>query len=124
MLNELKAFLFRGNVLDLAIAVVVGAAFKAIVDSLVTDIITPIIGAIFNVKSFKALQLGVINIGSFIDAVINFLIIGTVLFFVVKMSEKLTSLRKEQEAKDVENAPAGPTQEQLLAEIRDLLRIR
>lgn len=115
MIKELKAFLFRGNVLDLAVAVVIGAAFKAIVDSLVTDIITPLVGMIFGQPSFKAITLGSLQIGSFIDAIVNFLIVGTVLFFVVKAAAAATKKPAVEEA-------AAPTQEELLAEIRDLLK--
>lgn len=119
MLKELKAFLFRGNVLDLAVAVVMGAAFTTIVTSLVKDVISPIIGAIFGQPSFANITLGVIRIGSFFDAVINFAIIGTVLFFIVKAAEKVMFNKKEA---DEAAAPAGPSQEELLAEIRDLLK--
>ena len=102
MIKELKDFLFKGNVLDLAVAVVMGAAFNAIITSLVGDIITPLIAY-----------------GSFLSAVINFIIVGTTLFFVVKAASKATALSKK-EAEDAAEA-AGPSQEELLAEIRDLL---
>ncbi|MDO4432406.1 MAG: large conductance mechanosensitive channel protein MscL [Aerococcaceae bacterium] len=116
MLKDLKAFLLRGNILDLAVAVVIGGAFGAIVASFVADIVTPIIGMIFGQPDFSAIKLGSIMIGNFINAVINFLIIGTTLFFVVKAAEKAMPKKVEEPA-----APAGPTQEELLAEIRDLL---
>lgn len=113
MIKELKAFLFRGNVLDLAVAVVIGAAFKAIVNSLVADIITPIIGLVFGQPDFSAITLfGSIMVGNFINAVVNFLIIGTVLFFVVKGANAAMPKKVEEPA-----APAGPSETDLLQDI-------
>lgn len=114
MLKELKAFLLKGNIVDLAVAVIIGAAFGKIVASLVSDIITPAIGAIFGQPDFSAITLGALRIGSFLNTVVDFAIIGTVLFFVLKAVEKAMPKK--------EAAPAGPTQEELLAEIRDLLK--
>ena len=123
MLKELKAFLLRGNVVDLAVAVIIGAAFGAIVTSLVNDIITPLILnpalEAAHVKNIAELTWNGVAYGSFLSAVINFLVIGTVLFFVVKAAEKAQNLGKKEEA--AEEEVAGPTQEELLAEIRDLL---
>ena len=123
MIKELKDFLFKGNVLDLAVAVVMGAAFNAIITSLVGDIITPLIlnpvVKAANVENLSKLSWNGIAYGSFLSAVINFLVIGTVLFFVVKAAEKAQNFEKKEEAVE-EEAPA-PTQEELLAEIRDLL---
>ena len=122
MLKDLKAFLLRGNIVDLAVAVVIGAAFGAIVTSFVNDIITPLI---FNpalkaahVENIAQLSWNGVAYGSFLSAVINFLVVGTVLFFVVKAAEKAQNLGKKEEAAEEE---AAPTQEELLAEIRDLL---
>lgn len=123
MLKDLKAFLLRGNVVDLAVAVVIGAAFGAIVTSLVNDIITPLIlkpaMKAAGVDKIANLSWNGVAYGSFLSAVINFLVVGTVLFFVVKAAEKAQNLGKKEEAVE-EEAPA-PTQEELLAEIRDLL---
>ena len=123
MLKELKAFLLRGNVVDLAVAVIIGAAFGAIVTSFVNDIITPLIlnpaMEAAHVKNIAELTWNGVAYGSFLSAVINFLVIGTVLFFVVKAAEKAQNLGKKEEA--VEEEAAAPTQEELLAEIRDLL---
>ena len=123
MLKELKAFLLRGNVVDLAVAVIIGAAFGAIVTSFVNDIITPFILnpalEAAHVKNIAELTWNGVAYGSFLSAVINFLVIGTVLFFVVKAAEKAQNLGKKEEA--AEEEVAGPTQEELLAEIRDLL---
>ena len=123
MLKDLKAFLLRGNIVDLAVAVVIGAAFGAIVTSLVNDIITPLIlkpaMKAAGVDKIANLSWNGVAYGSFLSAVINFLVVGTVLFFVVKSAEKAQKLGKKEEAVE-EEAPA-PTQEELLTEIRDLL---
>lgn len=120
MLKELKAFLFKANVLDLAVAVIIGGAFGKIITSLVEDIITPLILnpalKAANVENIAQLAWNGIKYGSFLSAIINFLIVGTSLFFVVKAAEKALPKKVEEEA------PAGPTQEELLAEIRDLLK--
>ena len=123
MLKELKNFLLRGNVVDLAVAVIIGAAFGAIVTSFVNDIITPLILnpalKAAGVEKISELTWNGVAYGSFLSAVINFLVIGTVLFFVVKAAEKAQNLGKKEEA--AEEEVAAPTQEELLAEIRDLL---
>ena len=97
--QEFKTFAMRGNVLDMAIGVVVGAAFKAIVDSLVNDIISPLIGLIF-ASDFSAVVLTVrgvdIGIGSFLNAVINFLIVAFSLFVVIKTANAAASLYKKK----------------------------
>lgn len=122
MIKELKDFLFRGNILDLAVAVILGAAFNAIITSLVGDIITPLILnpalKAAGVKKIADLAWNGVAYGSFLSAVLNFLIVGTTLFFIVKAANKAMSLGKKEEAAD---EPTGPTQEELLAEIRDLL---
>lgn len=124
MIKELKAFLFKGDVLNLAVAVIVGAAFKAIIDSLIGDIITPLLLSpalkAANVDNIASLSWNGVAYGNFLSAIINFLVIGTVLFFVVKAAEKAMAATKKAEAEVA--APAGPTQEELLAEIRDLLK--
>lgn len=123
MLKDLKAFLLRGNVVDLAVAVVIGAAFGAIVTSLVNDIITPLIlkpaMKAAGVEQIAQLSWNGVAYGSFLSAIINFLVVGTVLFFVVKAAEKAQNLGKKEEA--VEEETPAPTQEELLTEIRDLL---
>ena len=123
MLKELKAFLLRGNVVDLAVAVIIGAAFGAIVTSFVNDIITPLILnpalKAAGVEKIAELTWNGVAYGSFLSAVINFIVIGTVLFFIVKAAEKAQNLGKKEEA--VEEETPAPTQEELLTEIRDLL---
>ena len=117
-LEEFKAFAIKGNVIDLAVAVIIGGAFGAIITSLVADIITPLILnpalKAANVENIAQLAWNGVKYGSFLSAIINFLIVGTSLFFVVKAAEKAMPKKEE--------APAGPTQEELLAEIRDLLK--
>lgn len=126
MLKEFKAFLMRGNVVDLAVAVVIGAAFTAIVNSLVADIITP---AILNpaikaagVKSLEDLAWGAVKYGKFLSAIINFIIVGFALFMIVKGMNRIQSLKKKEE-EEVVTAPEEPSnEEKLLSEIRDLLK--
>ena len=101
MIKELKDFLFRGNVLDLAVAVVMGAAFNAIITSLVSDIITPVIlnpvVKAANVENLSKLSWNGIAYGNFLSAIINFIIVGTTLFFVVKAASKATALSKKED---------------------------
>ncbi len=107
-LQEFREFAMRGNVLDMAVGVVIGAAFKAIVDSLVNDIISPLIGLCFN-NDFSALsvQIGGVNLayGSFITAVLNFLIIAFTLFLVIKAANKATELRQKLSGPKATAAP-------------------
>ena len=123
MLKDLKAFLLRGNVVDLAVGVIIATAFGAIVTSLVNDIITPLILnpalEAAKVQNIAELAWNGVTYGKFLSAVINFLVIGTVLFFVIKGIEKAQSLTKKEEA--AEEAPAGPTELEVLQEIKALL---
>lgn len=88
MIQELKAFLLRGDVLALAVAVIIAGAFGKIIDSLVNDIISPILGMIMGQPDFSNVMIGSIKVGNFINAVVNFIIIGTVLFFLIKAAGK------------------------------------
>lgn len=89
MLSELKAFLLRGDVLALAIAVIIGGAFQKIVDSLVADVIMPIVGMILGTPDFSSIKIGEsIMLGNFLNALINFLLIGIVLFMLIKAAGK------------------------------------
>ncbi len=121
MLKEFKAFIMKGNVVDLAIAVILGAAFGAIITSLVDDILTPLLLApameAAGVASISELTWGVVKYGSFLSAVIKFLLIAWILFLIVKAFN--AAKKKEEEAAP---APSGPSQEELLTEIRDLLK--
>ncbi len=110
-LEEFKEFAINGNVLDMAIGVVIGAAFKAIVDSLVEDIISPFIGLIANKNlSANVAVIGGVEVkyGSFISAVINFLIVALVLFMVVKAINKTKEIAKRNK----EQAPPDPTEKE------------
>lgn len=138
MLNEFKAFIARGNVVDLAVGIIIGAAFTAIVNSLVADLVNPLIGVVTGGIDFSNLfiNLGegdftslaaaraagapVFAYGSFITAVINFLIIAWVVFLLVKAVNKLQdTLKKKEEAAA---AASGPTELDVLKEIRDALK--
>ena len=126
MLKDFKAFLFRGNVVDLAVAVVIGAAFTKIVDAIVGGIITPLIGAIistdFSEMTFD-LNGSFFSYGVVIDAVISFVAVAAVVFFViVKPMQVLAAKRKAGEV--TEDTPAPSDEAVLLSEIRDLLRAR
>ena len=124
MLKEFKEFLMRGNIVELAVAVIFGGAFKAIVDSLVKDIISPIIAMVANTGDIASVSFRLgsaqIGIGAFIAAIINFVIVGAVLFLIVKGMNKAAELAKGNKAEE-EAAPAAPTAEDYLKEIRDLL---
>jgi len=139
MLGEFKAFVARGNVLDLAVAVIIGAAFGKIVTSLTDDIIMPVVGKIFGGLDFssnfvllgaipadykgsltsyaelKAAGVAMLGLGQFFTVALNFLIIAFIIFLLVRQANKLT-------AKPEPAAPAGPSEVELLIEIRDELR--
>lgn len=122
MLKEFREFVGRGNVLDLAVAVVMGTAFTAIVKSLVDDVIMPIAGILLGGIDFSSLGLAVgdaaIRYGNFLQAVVHFLIVAWVVFLMVRsvneMQRRLGPPREE--------TPPSPTTEELLTEIRDLLK--
>ena len=115
MLKEFKEFALKGNMVDLAVGIIIGAAFGAIVSSLVDDVFMPVIGLIIGGVDFSSLVLGPMSIGLFINAVVKFIIIAFALFLVVKA---MNTMKKKEEA-----APAAPSkQEVLLTEIRDLLK--
>jgi len=140
MLSEFKAFIAKGNVLDLAVAVIIGAAFATIAASLTDDIIMPIIGAIFGGLDFssyfmllgpvpdgykgsltdyaalKAAGAPVLGWGQFVTVIINFIILAFIIFMLVRWANKLM--------KHGAQAPAGPSEVDLLTEIRDELRKR
>lgn len=88
MISELKAFLLRGDVLALAVAVIIAGAFQKIVDSLVNDVIMPILGMIIGSPDFSGIMIGSIKIGNFITAIFNFILIGIVLFGLLKAAGK------------------------------------
>jgi large conductance mechanosensitive channel len=125
MLEDFKNFLFRGNVIDLAVAVVIGAAFKAVIDALVKDIVMPIVGIVGGKPTFSAYVLtvngSVIRWGAFVTEIITFLIIGASLFVAIRSFEKLQSFRKAAADVTEQSAPLS-VGEELLTEIRDLLK--
>ena len=131
MFSEFKKFIARGNVVDLAVGVIIGSAFSGIVTSLVNNIFTPIIGIIFGGVDFTGLAITIkdaeIMYGSFIQSVFDFLITAICLFIVVKIMNKLNSeahkIRKDKEKeKDKEELPPKRDEIVLLEEIRDLLK--
>jgi len=144
MFKEFKEFIAKGNVIDLAVGIIIGAAFTAIVNSLVTDLLNPIIGLLTGGTDFSghyvvlkgevpegaSLQAArdagasVFAWGAFLSAVINFLIVAWAVFLLVKGVTKVQSRAQGQAAAEEAAAPAGPTQEELLTEIRDELRAR
>ncbi|WP_125718992.1 large conductance mechanosensitive channel protein MscL [Flavobacterium ustbae] len=120
--SEFKAFAMKGNVVDLAVAVIIGAAFGKIVSSFIEDVITPLVlkpalDAAHLSKIEELTAFGGVKYGLFLSAVINFIIVAFVLFLVIK---GMNSLKKKEEP--APNQPAAPTQEELLTEIRDLLK--
>jgi large conductance mechanosensitive channel len=125
LLKDFRDFVMRGNVLDLAVAVVIGVAFNAVVNSLVNDVLMQIIAAIFGKPNFDRLTFtvndGIIYYGRFLTAVINFLIVAATLFVVIKAFEEMQKRRK-REGEDV--AEDKSDEVVLLSEIRDLLRDR
>ena len=140
MLSEFRAFIARGNVLDLAVAVIIGAAFATIATSLTEDIIMPVVGAIFggldfanyfvrlgpipdtfkgDPSSYAALKeagVAVLGWGQFVTVLINFLILAFIIFLLIRAANKAM--------RPAADAPAGPTEIELLAEIRDELKRR
>lgn len=140
--KEFKAFAMKGNVIDLAVGVIIGAAFGKIVTSIVEDIVMPIIGKIVGDIDFSNMyyafgnekvtagmtlaeakaQGAVLAYGNFITITINFLIIALAIFLIVKSINTAKAKFEKEEAEATVEAPKGPTQEELLAEIRDLLK--
>ena len=136
MLKEFKEFISRGNVIDMAVGIIIGAAFTAIVKSAVSDIIMPPIGLVTGGVDFSNIFINLsggeyaslaaaqeagaatINIGVFINAVINFLIVAAVIFVLIKQVNRLKRAKEEAPAE----APPPPRSEMLLEEIRDLLK--
>lgn len=125
-IDEFKAFAVKGNVIDLAVAVVIGAAFGKIVSSLVADVVMPVVGMLLGGVSFSGLTYRVgdamINYGAFLQSMVDFVIVAFVIFLAVKGINKAQELGKEEEAKE-ESKPEEPSEEvKLLREIRDSLR--
>ncbi len=125
-IEEFKAFAVKGNVIDLAVAVIIGGAFGKIVSSLVADIVMPVVGVLLGGVSFTGLtyQIGeaTISYGAFLQASVDFIIVAFVIFLAVKGINKAQEIGKEDEPEE-EEKPIEPSEEvQLLREIRDSLR--
>lgn len=116
MISEYKAFLFRGNLLDLAVAFILGAAFNAVIQSLANDIIMAAVAGIFGLENVESMTAGPMLIGRFLAALISFLIIATVLFLIIRAAARL----QKPEDSDVPDSDEVV----LLREIRDSLRAR
>jgi large conductance mechanosensitive channel protein len=128
-INEFKQFISRGNVIDLAVGVIIGGAFGKIVTSIVNDIIMPLIGALFGGQQFTSLSFKLNDVeimyGLFIQNIIDFLIVALFVFIIIKLMNSLTHLKEEpkkDEEKKKETPPAKPDDIKLLEEIRDLLK--
>ena len=125
-LDEFKTFIMRGNVMNLAVGVIVGGAFNAIVSSLSADIIMPIISVFTGGIDFSAWVINIgpvaLTIGNFINAVLQFIILALVVFWLVRVVNKILDAGKKEEEAPAPEEPKGPTTEELLAEIRDLLK--
>lgn len=127
MLAEFKKFLFRGNVVDLAVAVIIGTAFTAIVGAIVEGLITPLIGMIFS-KDFSDMTFevndSVFRYGTVINAVIYFVSVAAVVFFLIVKPMQALADRRARGQEPVEDTPAPSDEAVLLTEIRDLLSQR
>jgi large conductance mechanosensitive channel len=130
MLKDFRDFIARGNVMDLAVGIIIGAAFTAIVNSLVSDLINPLIGLFVGGIDFSSMQFAfgegehaaTFRYGAFLTAVINFMIIAWVVFLLIKAINKVQTIAVKKGEAAPEDAPQAPSQEQLLTEIRDILR--
>lgn len=144
-IDEFKAFAVKGNAMNMAVGVIIGAAFQSIIKSLTDDVIMPVVSIFLGGIDFSEMKLvlprlfgdpvldeagneilNTLNYGSFLSAIINFLILALVVFWLVKMLNKLSELGKKKEAKEAPAEPAAPPEptkeELLLTEIRDLLK--
>ena len=127
VLAEFRSFLLRGHIVELAVAVVIGAAAASVVKSLVSDLLLPLLGAVIGTSNFSKLQFtvggSVFRYGNFIDSVVSFfLIAAAIFFFVIKPTEKLATLTGDRV--DEAEADSGSSEIELLTEIRDMLAER
>ena len=121
--GEFKSFILKGNVVDLAVGVVIGAGFGKVVESVVKDVITPLIGMVGGQPDFSALKLGPLGLGNFINAAVAFLILAAVVFFlVVKPMNALMAMAAKKAEEKPAAPPLVPDDVKLLMEIRDLLK--
>ena len=124
IIKEFKEFAFKGNVLDMAVGVVIGSSFGKIVTSIVNDLIMPICSLLLNDIKFTDLKIGLkgdsaIMIGNFIQTFVDFIIIAASVFVFVKI---INGFKRKKEVEVIEEAPKAPTTEELLTEIRDLMK--
>lgn len=127
LIKEFKDFALKGNVVDMAVGVIIGGAFGTIVTSLVNDILMPCMGMLTGGADFTGFQVQLgpdnpLNYGNFIQSIVNFLIIAVSVFAMIKVMNKATAKLKKKEEEEKTEEPPKPTQEELLAEIRDLLK--
>ena len=127
LIKEFKEFALKGNVVDMAVGVIIGGAFGTIVKSLVDDVLTPCLGMLTGGTDFTGfkIQLGpenFLNYGNFIQSIVNFLIIAVSIFAMIKVMNGAAAKLKKKEEEAKAEEPKKPTQEELLAEIRDLLK--
>ncbi|MCX6977929.1 MAG: large conductance mechanosensitive channel protein MscL [Verrucomicrobia bacterium] len=128
--GEFKTFILKGSVVDLAVGVLIGAAFGKVVDSVVKDLITPLIGMFGGQPDFSGIKLGPLGVGQFINVTLSFLILAAVVFFlVIKPVNALLAMARKADQLDTPPAPPAPPVEEtkdveLLREIRDLLKSR
>ena len=118
IVSEFKEFISKGNVLDLAVGVIIGAAFGKIVSSLTDDVIMPLVGMVGGAPDFSAIHLGPIKVGLFLNAVVGFLILAVIIFLIVKGANTI----KKAPVEVTPTAPVDTKDQVLLAEIRDALR--
>ncbi|MCX7924827.1 MAG: large conductance mechanosensitive channel protein MscL [Fimbriimonadales bacterium] len=123
MLKGFREFIARGNVVDLAVAVIIGGAFGKVVTSLVEDVLTPVLGALGGAPDFSALKLGPVKIGNFVNSVVNFLIVAAAIYFVVVAPVQRLHERKKRA--ETPPPPPEPSEEaKLLREILETLKAR
>jgi large conductance mechanosensitive channel protein len=120
MLKGFRDFIMRGNVVDLAVAVIIGGAFGQVVGSLVSDVLTPLIGALGGAPDFSAIRLGPIALGKFINALVNFLVVAAAIYFLVVTPMNELAKRRREEAPAA--PPEPPEEVKLLREILEELR--
>ena len=123
-IDDFKQFIMRGNVLDMAVGVVIGGAFTAIVTGVVNSIINPVITLISGHTDFSSVSIGIFPIGELISAIINFLLIALVVFWMVRLINRASEKfhKKEKAEPEVPAEPEPSNEEKLLTEIRDLLK--
>ena len=139
VMQEFKAFILKGNIIDMAVGVIIGGAFSKIVTSLVNDILMPLLGAVTGGADFDTFKIvlspavkdtageiikaeAAVRYGLFLQNILDFLIIGACMFFMIKAVAMISSRLRHEEEKKEDAAPAGPTQEERLAELRALLK--